>query len=459
MTTLTRGLFDELFASRAMLEVFSDRARIEGMLAFESALAQAEAELGVIPATAAAPIVARCRTDDFDVSSIAAGAKSAGNAAIPLIAALRAAVAGHDASAARYVHFGATSQDAIDTGAILALRAAFGLFDADLVRLADALEKLVRAHRATVLLGRTWLQPATPVTFGLKAAGWLDAVNRSRSRLEELRARVLVLEFGGAAGTLASLGRRGLAVAERTAEILQLALPDAPWHAARDRIAETGTVLGVLVGSLGKLARDVALLMQAEVGEAFEPQGPGRGGSSTMPHKHNPVGCAAILAAATRVPGLVATLLAAMPQEHERGLGGWHAEWETLPEICLLTAGALAHAVDVVDGLVVAPARMRANLDATHGVVTAEGVALTLTRGMDRARAHALVEGATKRALDEQRPLHEVLVQMPEVTAVLAPGELERLCDPANYLGLADTWSERVLLRHAARPRSEKGPS
>jgi 3-carboxy-cis,cis-muconate cycloisomerase len=291
------------------------------------------------------------------------------------------------------------------------------------------------------------------VTFGLKAAGWLAAVGRGRERLRELRGRVLVIQLGGAAGTLASLGERGLEVATRLAQALRLVVPDLPWHAHRDRIVEVGTALGLLAGSLGKMARDLSLMMQSEVAEAFEPQAPGRGGSSTMPHKRNPVGAAAMLAAATRIPGLVATLLSAMPQEHERGLGGWQAEWESLPEICLLTSGALMHAVQVIEGLQIDAERMRANVDATRGVILAEAVALALARTMGRSEAHGLVERACRRALDEGRPLRDVLAAEREVTTRLSVTELEALCDPTAYLGLAEDWSERALAQHVWNAR------
>ena len=287
----------------------------------------------------------------------------------------------------------------------------------------------------TVLAGRTWLQQATPVTFGLKAAGALSAVERHRARLRELRPRVLALQFGGASGTLAALGADGLKVAAALADQLKLALPDVPWHAHRDRVAEVATALGLLVGTLGKIARDVSLLMQTEVGEAFEPAAAGKGGSSTMPHKRNPVGCATILAAAIRVPGLVSVMLTAMVQEHERGLGDWHAEWDTLPEICCLAAGALAQLAQVLEGLELDPARMAANLEATRGLVLAEAVTMALGGKIGRLPAHHLVEGACRRAAAEDRHLRDVLEADAEVrqasvgrrpAAAARSGELRR---------------------------------
>jgi 3-carboxy-cis,cis-muconate cycloisomerase len=441
----TSGLFDELFASAAMVDVFSDRARVQGVLDFEAALARAEAADGVIPQAAAEVIASCCRAEAFDFAALARGAAVAGNLAIPLLLALTAAVESADTTASRFVHFGATSQDALDTGLVLQLQRALGLVEKDLGHLSSLLAALSRKHQRTPMLGRTWLQPAPPVTFGMKAAGWLDAVERDRDRLEQLKPRLLVVQFGGAVGTLASLGTHGLSVATHVARQLHLTVPALPWHAARDRIAETGATLAVLVGTLGKLARDVALLMQAEVGEASEPRAAGRGGSSTMPHKQNPVGSAAILSAAARVPQLVATLLAAMPQEHERGLGGWHAEWEVVPEIFRLTSGALKHAIEIAEGLEVDAGRMQKNLAATHGVVLAEPVALALAHQVGRATAQELVERACRRADSAREPLREALRRDPEVSSRLSEAELDRLCDPEKYLGLSEIWVERVL--------------
>jgi 3-carboxy-cis,cis-muconate cycloisomerase len=443
-STSTR-LLDPLFTTARMRTVFSDRGRLQGMLDFEAALARAEVRAGVVPAAAVAAIASQCRADAFDVEALARGSALAGNTAIPMVQALTALVAKHDEAAARFVHWGATSQDAMDTGLVLQLREALDLLDADLARLADLLAGLADEHKRTVLAGRTWLQQATPVTFGLKAAGALSAVERHRARLRELRPRVLVLQFGGASGTLAALGADGMKVAAALAEDLTLGLPDLPWHAQRDRIAEVATALGLLVGTLGKIARDVSLLMQTEVGEAFEPFGAGKGGSSTMPHKRNPVGCAAVLAAAIRVPGLVSVMLTAMVQEHERGLGDWHAEWETLPEIVCLAAGALAQVVQVLDGLELDPARMAENLEATRGLILAEAVTMALGAKIGRLPAHHLVEDACRRAANGKQHLREVLGGDPAVRKHLSAEDLRRLLDPANYVGLAETLVERAL--------------
>lgn len=307
--------------------------------------------------------------------------------------------------------------------------------------------RLAEAERGTGLPGRTLLQQAVPVTFGLKAAGWLDALQRSQRRLDALADDTLVLQFGGAAGTLASLQTRGLDVAEALAAELQLPLPALPWHAARDRIAEYGSVFALLTGSLGKIATDIVLLMQSEVAEAFEPAGDGKGGSTAMPHKRNPVGCVAAIAAATRVPGLLSTLFSAMPQPHERAAGQWHAEWDTVPEIVRLCAGSLAQVTVVVQGLQLDRERMRQHLDSHGGLLYAEAVAVTLGERIGKPAAHALVEQAAKQALAKSLHLREVLAQTPEVTAQLSPAQLDALFAADSWRGMADTWIDRVLAR------------
>ena len=441
-------LLARLFGSAEMTELFGDRARLQGMLEFEAALARAEARVGVIPNQAAAPIGNRCRAELFDVESLAEATARAGNPAIPMVKALIGLVAADDSKAARYVHFGATSQDAMDTGLVLQLRRFCSLLEADLDRLSAALARVAEAHKTTPLVGRTLLQHASPVTLGLKAAGWLDAVERHRTRLAEVRTRALVLQLGGAAGTLAALGHRGLEVARALSDELNLALPLVPWHAHRDRLAELAAFLGLLIGTLGKIGRDLSLLMQTEVAEAFEPEGQGRGGSSTMPHKRNPVTAAVALAAAARAPGLVATMLSSMVQEHERGLGGWHAEWQTLPELCALAAGALRQTADAIEGLQLDPARMRANVDATRGQIMAEAVLIALAPRIGRLEAYDILERASRRASETGRHLKAVLAEEPAVTQHLSAADLEALFDPLNYLGEATAFVDRVLVAH-----------
>jgi 3-carboxy-cis,cis-muconate cycloisomerase len=438
-------LLDPLFSTERLRAAASDRARVQGMLDFEAALVRAEALAGVAPSSAAEPIAGACRAELFDAVALGREAASAGNPAIPLVRALTERVARTDAAAARWVHFGATSQDAIDTGLVLQLRQALDLVDDDLGRLVAALARLTRAHRATPLAGRTWLQQAEPTTFGLVTAGWLAAAERHRRRLREVRARVLVVQLGGAVGNLAALGEHGPRVVALLAEELSLGVPELPWHTHRDRLAEAGAALGLLTGTLGKIARDVALLMQPEVGEAFEPAAPGRGGSSSMPHKRNPVSAAVVGAAALRVPGLVATLLGAMVQEHQRGLGGWHAEWEVLPEIWLLSGGALAQVAAVAEGLEVDAGRMAANLAAGGGALGAGAVAAALSGRMGRAEAHALVERASRRAREERRPLREALLEERELREALGEAELDRLLDSGPAVAASTALVDALL--------------
>ena len=451
------NLLDPLFRSQAVEKVFSNRATLQAMLDFEAALARAEARAGFIPASAAPAIEAKCRAELYDMTVLARAAASAGNLAIPLVKQLTLLVAKKEKDAARYVHWGATSQDVIDTGRVLQLRQALVLISSELDLFAAVLGELAHKNRATVVVARTWMQQALPTTFGLKAAGWLDAIDRHRARLAETQERCLMLQFGGAVGTMAALGDRGLDVAANLAKELQLTLPDVPWHSQRDRMAEIATTLGLFCGTLGKIARDISLHTQTEVGEVFEPSADGRGSSSTMPHKRNPVTSAVVLSAAARVPPLVSTMLAAMIQEQERGLGGWHAEWETLPDIVRLTAGALHHLTTTVSELELDPERMRQNLDVTHGLIFAEAVAMALAEKMPRTEAHEIVQLACKRAQTTRRDLRSVLAQDTIVKANLSDAELDRLFTPANYLGVADQFIDRVLAS-STEQRNQKKP-
>ncbi|HTD03911.1 3-carboxy-cis,cis-muconate cycloisomerase [Undibacterium sp.] len=432
-------------STEPMLAVFSDHNSVACMLDVEAALARAEAGSQVIPAQALAAIEAACEVELIDLASLAHAAASAGNLAIPLVKLLTANVAKADPEAAKYVHWGATSQDVMDTALVLQLRQALDLIDADLLQLNAALAALAERHQHTVMVGRTWMQHALPVTFGMKAAGWLDGMLRHRKRLFDVRQQVLVVQCGGAAGTLASLADKAAGVAAALAEELELGLPAMPWHGQRDRVAEVAAVMGLLVGSLGKMARDISLLSQTDVAEVAEPEQAGRGGSSAMPHKRNPVACAVALAAAVRVPGLVSTMLSGMVQENERALGGWQAEWDTLPDIMRLAAGSLAQMKQVAAGLTVDAARMRRNLDATHGQIMAEAVSLALGRSIGRMAAHQLVEIACRQASSQQKHLREVLAQDAVVAAHLSGAELDKLFDPALYTGQAAAFVDQVL--------------
>ena len=451
MPTSTR-LTDPMFGSAEALAIFSDACTAQRMLHVEAALARACTLCGVLPQAAANAITRVCQQPlerVIDLDALAGSAVSAGNLAIPLVKQLTASVARDDAEAARFVHWGATSQDVLDTALVLQLRDALGTLERDLVALGNACAQLATRHRATPMVGRTWLQHALPITFGLKAAGWLDGLGRDLLRLARARRQVAVLQFGGAAGTLASLGDAAPNVSIALARELRLELPALPWHGQRDRLVEVAAALGILTGSLGKMARDISLMMQTEVGEVAEPSGAGRGGSSTMPHKRNPVGCAAVLTASVRVPPLVGTLLAGMVQEHERALGGWQAEWDTLPQVVTLAGGALRQMGEVVAGLEVNVQRMRANLGLTRGLILAEAAMLALGSRIGRLPAHHLVEGASRRAVEQGTTLREALAatlaEDPAHAGLLDDAALDRLSDPANYAGQAAPFTDHAV--------------
>lgn len=439
--------YDRIFRSPEA-SIFDAQSQLAAMLAVEAALARVQGRLGVIPREAAEIIATHCSPELVDLESVIAPSADSGNLAIPLVKRLIIAVGADSSQAAGYVHWGATSQDILDTAFVLQLRSHLKALTAKLDALCRACAQLAEEHAQTVMSGRTWLQQAVPVTFGLKAAGWLDAMLRHRVRLRELRARVVVLQFGGASGTLASLGNRGVAVAEALAAELDLALPAMPWHAHRDRLAEVASFHGLLAGTLGKIGRDISLCSQTEIAELSEPTVAGRGGSSTMPHKRNPVGSAVLLAAAVRVPGLVSTVLTAMVQEHERGLGGWQSEWETLPELCSLTLGALQRALEIVPALVVGADAMRRNLDASAGLSMAEAVSMRLAEVVGRDRAHSLVETAAHASREQNIPLLEALLAAPEVNSHLDRTTVAGLLDPNNYLGSSSAFIHSVLAEY-----------
>jgi 3-carboxy-cis,cis-muconate cycloisomerase len=445
MSTSLSPLLAPMLSSVAMRGVCDDVAYLQHMLDFEAGLARAEAATGIIPASAPGPIAKACKASLFDLADLAEAATRSGNLAIPLVKSLTAEVATSDEDAARYVHWGATSQDVIDTAAMLTLRAAIDALLSDIARAIAGFAKLARQHRKTAAVARTWLQHALPMPFGLKLAEYAAALHRSRRRLQRLRSEGLALQFGGAAGTLAALGEKGLLVGERLAQELELPLPDAPWHSHRDRVAEAASVLAIVSGTCGKIARDIQLLMQTDVAEAFEPSGEGRGGSSTMPHKRNPVAAATALAAAIAAPNLAATIFAAQVQDHERSAGAWHAEWPTLPGLLLVTSGALAAIVDIAEGLEVDAARMRANLDATEGLIMAEAVTMALAETIGKSEAHHLVEVASKKAVADKKHLRDVLTGDPKLTAHLSTERIAKLFDPIAYQGASQALIDRLL--------------
>jgi 3-carboxy-cis,cis-muconate cycloisomerase len=446
-------LIESLATTAPLSDLFSDQSILQAMLDFEVALARAEAQLKIIPRSAADAIAVAAKAEVFDPAALSGATLRAGTPVIPFVKALTERVRGIDSKAGGFVHWGATSQDVADTALVLLLKRAQPIFDADLTRLERALKRLAKEHGAAVMLGRTLMQPAPPTTFGLKAAGWLNAISRSHKRLNDAFFETPILQFGGASGTLASLGRRGLAVGRALADELGLGLPDAPWHTHRDRIAELMCACGILTGSLGKMARDISLLMQGEVGEAAEPSEPGRGGSSTMPHKRNPTGCSLTLAAAVRVPGLVAGFLSAMVQEHERALGGSQSEWPTVSGVIQASGLAAASMAEVAEGLTVDPARMRTNIEATKGVIFAERAMMLLGDKLGRDVAHKLLEEATQKSIAEGRSLASVLSGMSEVTRHLDSAIVRELDVPEHYLGMADEFRTR-LLASALRPKT-----
>jgi len=423
---------------------FCDPDYLQALLDVEVALAAAQAASGVIPAACVDDIRAAATAERYDIGALEAAALTDGNIVIPLVRQLTDAVAERNPESARYVHRGATSQDIIDTAVVLRLRAASAQLVADLTSAMHASAALAREHAVTPMPGRTWLQHASPTTFGLKAAGWLDMLGRVRQRITDSADRALVVQLGGAAGTLASLGKNGPAVTESFAGQLGLRVPAMPWHSQRDRIVEMAAALGIACGALGKIGRDLTLLAQSEVAEAFEKPS-ARGGSSSMPHKQNPVRAVTAVAAAIRAPGLVATMLAAMPQEHERAAGGWQAESETLADLVRITvesAGAIANALG---DLQLDPAAMREHLGLHGGVAMAEGLASALMEHVSRTDAMAHVERLSRVAVRDRRPLRELASADPDVSRWLSPAAIDHALAPENFLGSAQLFVERVL--------------
>jgi 3-carboxy-cis,cis-muconate cycloisomerase len=437
-------LIDGLTTTDALADVFSDLSFIESMLAFEAALARVEARLGIIPDRAARDIVhAAGESARFDAAAMARATRQSATPGVPLVAALTERVRAIDEWSARFVHVGATSQDVVDTALILTISRAQSLLDADHVRLTTTLRALSESHASSVMLGRTLLQPAPPVTFGLKAAGWFAAEHRAWRQLAEAFDRTRLLQFGGASGTLAALGEAGPEVSRALADELGLTSPEAPWHTSRDRLAGFVTACGVYAGVLGKIARDISLLMQHEVSEVSE----AGGGSSTMPHKRNPSGSAIVLAAASRLPGLVATFLGDMIQEHERAVGGWQAEVPTVAAAVQATGSALAALADAMAHLTVSPARMRENLDATRGLVYAERVMIRASALHGRDHARRLVDTAIAESRSTGATFGDIVRATPEL--VEAMGDAVQDFDrPEHYLGAAE--SLRVALLASA---------
>jgi len=439
-------MYDRLFATPEIVQVFSAAGLIAKMQRFEWALALALEQNNVILDGVAASIQS-VTLNDVDLETISQQSARAGNLVIPFVSRLTALVAETNVTLASYVHYGATSQDVLDTATILQIREALAFLQSDLNAICIALVPLIQSHKDTLLPGRTWLQQGPPVTLGLKLAGWLDAFQRHRERLHEASARCICLQFGGAVGTLAALGDSGPLVTRHMARALDLPEPALPWHTHRDRLSEVATTLGMITGTLGKIGRDISLLMQTEVAEVFEPTQQGRGGSSTMPHKHNPVSSSIMLAAAVRVPALVATMLSSMVQEHERGLGGWQAEWETLPETFRLASGSLRAAREAISGLTVDTNAMCRHLDTNGGLALSEAVAFILAPKIGRSHAHHLLEQVTRTALEQHLSFREALLLSTDIRAHLSIAEVDQALDPRRYLGSTPNFIDNVLAR------------
>ncbi|MES2756057.1 MAG: lyase family protein [Pseudomonadota bacterium] len=443
------SIFDSFLTTPEMIAVFDDAAIVQGMFRFEQALSQAQADEGLLPAAAARAIGAVCKAQLYDIGAIVGAARRAGSLAIPLVKELTKTVALYDAGAATHVHWGSTSQDVIDTAMVLATRDALQLLDGGLHDLGGHLLALAERHIGTPVLARTLMQPAQVTSFGFKLAGWLAPLVRARARLRECAERALQLQLGGAVGTLAVMGEQGPAVAARMAADLHLKVADAAWHTQRDEWVRLGLEVAVLTGSLGKIATDLSLMAQGEIAELAEPSGNGRGGSSAMPHKRNPVSAMIALAAAGRTPQHAAALLASMGQQHERGLGNWQAELAEWPALFLSAHGALNALGDAFAALAVDPARMLRNIDALHGLVFAEAASIYLAGAIGRPASHALLEQLTQQVLASGRALHDVLhdaVQAdPALRGQVDAARLQALFDPVAAAAPARRLAERQL--------------
>jgi 3-carboxy-cis,cis-muconate cycloisomerase len=439
-----------------MRAVLDDRTRLQRMLNFEVALARAEAAVGAIPASVTEPIAQACRAERYDINALAAQSVTSGNIAIPLVRALTAEVAKTDAEAARYVHWGASSQDVIDTALVLDLRDAIDALLADLNRAIDGFVMLAGRHRRNAAVARTLLQQALPIPFGLKVSGYASALARSRERLRRLRREALALQFGGAAGSLAELGERGLTVSERLAALLDLPMPDAPWHGHGDRFAEIAAAVAILAGTCGKIARDITLLMQTEVAEAFEPASEDRNGTSALARKSEPAATAVALAAAMVTPNLLASIVAGQAQEHERGVGGSQAQGYAFVNLLIMTSGALGAIGDLSQTLEIDVERMRKNLEITNGLILADAVMMMLAAKIGKPEAQKLVAEACQKAISDKRHLNDILREDMRVGAHITVGELARLFELMGYQGAAQTIIDRQI--GALQSRTPKRP-
>ena len=443
---ISSELWGSMFGTEAMRALFSDRAMVQRYLDVEAALARAQGKLGIIPATAAAAISSVADVERIDRARLSARTQVVGYPILPLVEQLSDWAEG---GLGQFSHWGATTQDIMDTADVLQMRDALDLVATDLDAMAAALAKLAADHAETPMAGRTHLQHALPVSFGYKAATWLSGIDRHRQRLAELRPRLEVVSFSGAAGTLASLGQEmGLATQAALADELALAVPEITWHSIRDGFAEATGFLALVAASLGKIGYDIMLMMQTETGEVLEPFVPGRGASSTMPQKRNPISAELMLAAAKIVREQHSLVLDAMVQDHERATGQWHVEWQAIPTAFIVCSGGLRAAREALEGLEVRPDRMRAVLDTTAGLIVAEAVLMGLAPALGRQVAHDVVYDCCRAALTGDRAgasFLDALAAEPRIAAVMGRDELAKLVDPANYLGAAPEMVRRLL--------------
>ena len=420
-------LYQNFFYSPQVDALFTNEATIGYMLQFESALAQAQAKHGMIPQNVADMISENCVIEVIDIQLLISQVGLGGNACIPLVKQLTNAVKRQDSEAAVYVHFGATSQDVIDTATILQAKESVIIIEKDLQKVIQQLQILAENHQQTSMIGRSFMQQARPITFGFKVDTWLDGLNRSKERIERILQDNFVVQFGGAVGNKSAFGANGDVISETLATILNLKNSLISWHTQRDRIAEIATTLGILTGTISKIAKDVSLMMQTEIAEVFEPSGIGKGGSSTMPHKRNPVSSIAIVANAQRIPNLVATMLSCMTQDHERATGQWHAEWETFNQIIQLTGGTLNQAINLTNGLEINTLNMLKNLEVTNGLIYAESVSLALSKFIGKNEAHLFVEESCKEAVKQGVHLKEYLKNKEIINKYFSSQELVML--------------------------------
>lgn len=435
------SLYSETFYSNEINQLFSNRSVITNMLTAEATLAKAQAELGLIPVEAAEIIEFSCNVEYIDIDKLITDIKLGGNAAIPLVQQLTKVIKNSNFEASKYVHFGATSQDIIDTASILSIKEVISWMEDKLITLEQALLNITKKHQNTIMIGRTLMQQARPITFGLKTANWLESITRSKLRLQTVKTDVLQIQLSGAVGS----GNNNITdeVQIKFAEYLNLRNASL-WQSQRDDLNEFASVLGILSGSLGKIAKDISLMMQTEVGEAFEGAQEGKGGSSTMPHKRNPVTCALILSNSTRTPGLVSTMLSSMIQEHERSAGYWHAEWETLTQLIGLTCGSLEKSIDLIENLEVETERMLQNIEITNGLIYAEKVAFALSSTLGKMQAHEAIKKACKLSISTGKHLKQIIIEThTEID------NIDELFQPENAIGNSIKWVKKIIYRYS----------